>query len=893
MMNRPPGQNDSTGAAPRLAQMLLSVVVPSEFRDQQIGDLNEEFSDRRSRDGKLSAHCWYWSQAIRSCWPNVTLRGRHGRRNPNPKANPMEAVMLDVRHAARTLVRTPVVATVSILTLALAIGVNTAIFSLVNALVFGEIPIEDPGTVAILHSVNLAQGVTRGALTPREFQTFSDNSRSFSELAAWSGDQWVLTGEGDPVRVAGFQSTGNLFQIWGVRAFLGRTLLPDDELPGAPLVSVLSHSFWNRQFGSREDVVGSLIRLDGVEHHIVGVLAPDFELGTNVEGQVWVPISHERADQATDERNIFVTGRLLPGVDVERADLEIRNISESAREMLPQSYEGWEPRVLLATDSFSDREDRVILVFLVLTVGFILLIACANVANVLLARATVRKREVAVRAALGASRIRLVRQMLTESFLMAVAASICGLALSRGLLGALTRITGGQVRVLANASVDGSVLLFLLVVTVAAPLVFGTLPAFRGSAVGPGETLREGGLRSSGHKSGKTRRFLVGAQLSTALVLMILATLSVRAVASLQSTNLSIDVNGVLSMRLDIPESRYPEPGDVGHFYSEFIQRARGLPGVQGVALANRRPLADAAPVGPVEIFGRPGEGDQGRPTAATWIVSTGYLNAMRIPLLSGRGFTDADAVGSQLVALISRETGRRYFHEEEPVGQRIKLTEAREGQWLQVVGVVEDLVTTAEGRASTPAVYLPFAQHPQTAMTAFVRSLGDPLELVAPVREVVRTIDAEQPVDDMRTLQRAMQDNRVVGQAVVMLFVALALFALLMATVGVYGVMSYAVSQQVREIGIRMALGAEARTIRLLLLKQGGRVVAWSLVLGLIGGYGVNRVFASVAVGVKLLDPVAFVGIPAILAAVGLAAILIPTRRAMSVDPMGVLRTE
>jgi putative ABC transport system permease protein len=374
---------------------------------------------------------------------------------------------------------------------------------------------------------------------------------------------------------------------------------------------------------------------------------------------------------------------------------------------------------------------------------------------------------------------------------------------------------------------------------------------------------------------------------------MNLATLSLRAVATIQSTRLSIDVENVLSMRFDLPDAKYSGAEVVLQFYSEFIRRTTGLPGAEGVAVANRRPLADAAPTRPVEVFGQPGEGESGGPTAAVYVVSSSYVDAMHIPLLRGRDITDDDAVGSQLVALVSRETVRRYFREAEPVGQRIRLTGARDAQWIEVVGVVEDLVIESAGRSPTPAVYLPFAQHPQSAMTAVVRSAGDPLALVAPVRALVRAIDPEQPIDDVRTLQRAMHDNRIVGQAVVVLFVALALFALMMATVGVYGVMAYAVSQQTKEIGIRMALGAEARTVRMLLLKQGGGVIVWSVALGLVGGYGVNRVYASVAAGVKLLDPVAFVAVPAILAAVGLAAILVPGRRAIKVDPMAVLRTE
>jgi putative ABC transport system permease protein len=659
-------------------------------------------------------------------------------------------------------------------------------------------------------------------------------------------------------------------------------------------VALLSHGFWTRQFGARPDVVGSTVRLDGAEHTVVGIMTPDMEFASLGDAEVWVPLVLDRTAETFHARMLFVTGRLGEGVTAEQAAREIAGISAGIAEELPAIYQGWESRVFYAMDSLVNDDGRRVLLLLTMTVTFVLLIACANVANMLLARATARGREVAVRRALGAGRLRLVRQMLTESFVIGIAASAIGLGLSRVLMQSLIWMTNGREAAFQMATLDGNVMLFTLVITLVTPLAFGLLPALRSAGSDVTSALKDGTTRAGGRKGNRIRGVLVGSQVALALMLMVVASLLARSVINMQQRELGFDATGVLSMRIAIPESKYEDDDARRQFFQQVLERSRGLPGVDGVVLSRSRPFVDGAPIRSFEIAGQVVEEEMDRPSAQAWVVSPGYFDLMRIPLLTGRGLTEQDNAQSYEVALVGRELARRYWGEDDPIGQRIKLVSSREMPWIQIIGVVGDLASNdAQDERPQPALYLPFDQNVGSNMAVLLRTPGDPLSLAGPVREQVWGIDADQPIDDVRTMEQALRDGRLTSYALIMLFVTFAVFALAMSAVGIYGVMSYSVSQRTAEISIRMALGAKAGNVRLMVLSQGGKLVLLGGAVGLLGAAGMSQLLESLVIGISALDPVTFVGVPAVLGTIGLIANYLPARRATKIEPMRALRVE
>ncbi len=882
-----------TSRPPRLAELLLWALLPPRYRDQQLGDLGEEFSARRCRRGLLHAWWWYWRQTLRSLGPNVALRIRNPRPTRKSRSNRMETLLQDLRYGIRGMRRSPAFAVVSTITLALAIGVNTAIFSMVNVVLFADLPMEHPETTTIFRSANQQLGVERGASTLRDYLAYRDNNESFAELAGWRANQWILTGGDEPLRVDGYSASPNFMRAWEIGPVAGRAFLEEEDQPGAPKVAILSHGFWTRHLGARLDVVGSTLRLDGIEHTVVGIMSPKLEFANLAEVEVWVPLTIDRTDESIDERTLFVTGRLMPGVTADQADRDIAAIGAGIAEELPAQYGGWETRVDLARANLLDANAERIMLLLTMAVGFVLLIACANVANMLLARGTARGREIAVRSALGAVRIRLVRQMLTESFVIAAAASVIGLVLSRGLMKALIWISDGQEGFFALATLDTNVLLFTLIVTIVTPLAFGLLPAMSASRADVSGALKEGTSRSGGRKGNRARGFLVTAQVSLALMLMVAASLAARSVIALRQRELGFDATGLLTMRVVLPEAKYGESENRLQFFNQMMQRVEGLPAVERVALSSSRPLVEPFSLRSFDIEGQPTLDDTDRPSAGISIVSPGYLDVVRMPLISGRSFSTSDTEQSFRVAMISREAERRYWNGQDPIGQRFKFVTATAVEWIRIVGVVGDLASTDQDERPDPAIYLPFAQDVPANTTVLVRTSGDPLSLAGPVRSLVWAIDPDQPIDDVKTMEQAIHELLVGDNALITLFVTFALFALVMASVGIYGVMAYSVSQRTSEISIRIALGAKTSNVRWMVLGQGGKLIDIGSVVGLIGALGISRLLSSLVVGISAVDPVTFIGVPAVLIAVGLIANYIPARRATRIDPMAALRVE
>ncbi len=805
----------------------------------------------------------------------------------------MDTLIQDLRYSVRTLVKSPAFAVIATTTLALAIAVNSAVFSLVNVVVFSELPMDDPDQVTIFRALNSRLGEEYGSFTYNDFLEFRDGSQSFSELAAWTGGAWILTGGEEPVRVDGYEVTDNFLRAWGLTTVAGRGFVPSDNQLGAEGVVLLSHGFWMRQFGGRVDVVGSTLEMDGAPHTVIGVLTPKMEFANLAEAEVWLPLRRTRDETALEERDVFLSGRLREGVSVSEAHNEIATIAARLEEEYPTTNRGWESLVLSARDSLLGDDGRRILLLLVIMVAFVLLIACANVANMLLARATARSREIAVRTALGARRGRLVRQLLTENFMIAIAAAGIGLLLSRGLMELLIWITQGQQLFFVLAELDTTVLAFTLLISLIAPLAFGLAPAIRASRADTSGALKEGSARAgSGRESSRLRGALVGAQMSLAVMLMIVAGLIVRSVINEQQRALGFNPANLLTVELTLPDAKYADDQAITTFYRELMEGASGLPDVAGVALVSHLPVIFAGQNQPFEIESQPVVDELERPAAHVNVASADYPALMGIPLVRGRGFTAADAQESVPVALISLEAAERYWPEKDPIGERIRIRE--DDPWIRIVGIVGNVRPddTNDERPS-PHIYLPFQQNARPDMYVLVRSGGDPLALAGAVRQEVWAVDPNQPIDETRSMQQALFDSDSTTYALITLFIAFALFALCMAAAGIYGVMSYAVSRRAGEFGIRMALGATTSDVRRMVLANGSKLIAVGGVIGLAGAALISRLLSNLVFGISTLDPLTFVGVTILLAVVGLFANYIPARRATRTDPVTALRAE
>ena len=653
--------------------------------------------------------------------------------------------------------RSPGFAAVSITTLALAISVNTAIFSVVSVIVFADLPMEDQGEIAVVRSLNPGRGVTRGSVSYADFLDMRDQAKSFGSMAAMGDGQWVMSGEDrEPIRVTGHRISANMLDLWGLTMPVGRGFLTGEDEPGAEPVVILAHGFWQRSFAGRTDVMGSTLRLDGEEHTVVGVMDAEMEFGELADAEVWVPTHLDRDSEARDRRTFFVTGRLAQGITHVQAMEEMNAISSRLVEGHPFVHAGWNFRSIPITDTLVDDQADTIILFLSLTVAFVLMIACANVANMLLARATARGRELAVRAALGARRIRVVRQLLTESLVIAVLASTLGLLLAKGLLEALILISAGREPVFLMAEMNTRVLFFTLGVTLMTPVFFGLLPALMASSEGLTDALKEGSARTGG-RGGRTRALLVGGQISLAVMLMVVAGLIIRSETTRRSTALGFEPDGLLFMEIDLPHNRYENQEQVRQFYRQMSEVILGLRRAQGVELASAFPTITLGRQHPFEIDGQPLAEGQEPPFGYIVTASAGYLDLAQIPIVRGRGLTPQDSDEAFDVAVVSQEAARRYWPDGEVVGERFRVGTDETSPWIQIVGVAQDIRSARGNEEPDPIIYTPFAQDSPNAMVVLARIEGDPSAASSAMRNAVWSVDSEQPVDNLDTAKQAL----------------------------------------------------------------------------------------------------------------------------------------
>ncbi len=805
----------------------------------------------------------------------------------------MERWFQDLGYSVRTLLKSPQHTIIATMTLGLAIGVNTAIFSLVSQILFIDMPMEDPDEVYWVWQINTEGSSDITSLSFPNFHDLRERSRTFESLGAMRQEAMILTGVDQPERITVAHVTANLMEVWRDQPTIGRGFTTGEDLPGAPKVAMITHSMWENRYGADPGALGKTLRLNDIEHTIVGVTSARMEVGNLGRARIWIPVELSRSGEGREVRGTLITGRLRPGVTLAEAQAEGARIGEELAQEHPTVNGGWVVQIRTTDDSIMGDQARTIITMLVLTVGLVLLIACANVANLVLVRSSSRMPELAVRAALGASRGRLVRQLLTENVLIALAAGGIGIGLAHFLLRALVSVTRGQEVLFTMAVIDERVLLFTLVVSLAAPLFFGLLPALGAVGSHLNDSLRDGARAGGGRKGGRTRNALVVSQVALALSLMIVSGILARSTIALQSIDLGIQTDGVLSMVIDLPDSRY-QGDEAGRFFEELEDRVGGLPAVRQVALAGERPSLSVGGGTPFAIEGREELSPENLPAAYTEVVSEGYFDILGIPLLQGRAFDGRDGMETSEVVVVSREAVDRFWPGRDATGRRVRIGLDPSAPWRQIVGVVENVAGGNDPQnLSVPQIYMPFSQAPRSGMVLFARTDGDETLLAGSIRQEVWAIDPQQPIDDVRTMQDYLYDMRSIDYAVISMFIAFALFALAMAAMGIYGVMSYMVSQRTREIGLRMALGAQRPSVLRLVLGQGGRLLIIGSVIGMGIAYMLSRLTANLVFGVDATDLVSFIGVPLVLMTIAFVANYIPARRATRIDPMVSLRND
>ena len=801
----------------------------------------------------------------------------------------MDTIAQDVRFAARTLVRRPGFAAVAVLTLAIGIAANSAIFSLVESLLLRPLPFRDPERLALVWERNVPRSRERNVVGPYNFLRWRERTRAFEAMAAFAPWRVNVTGEGEPERVETGAVTGDLFALLGVGAIHGRPLLASDSEPGAPDVVVLSEGYWRRRFGGDPAAVGRRIVVGGEPATVVGVVAQSFRIPPKAE--MWLPLEVDAEMRAARGRWMAVIGRLRPGVTIAQAQDEMERIGAGLVQENPDFNTGWSVDVRpLHADMV--RDIRPALVVLMGAVGLLLLLGCVNVANLLLARAVSREREIAIRTALGAGAFRLVRQLLTESLLLSVAGGALGLLLGQWMLQGLAAMLPAEIPLIVPIELTARVAGFALGLSVVSAAFFGLAPALSLSRPALVPALKEGGaVRGTGTRRLRLKNSLVVAEVALSLLLAAGAGLFVRSFHRLSTVDPGFDPQGVVTLQLDLPRLRYPEGPSHARFFTEAVERLRAIPGVRAAGGISWMPLG----LGTGHSFrplDRPEPPPGQEPAGEVRFVTPGLFHAMGIPLLAGRDFSPHDAAGQPYAVIANARTAERFWPGQSALGKRIGM------EWgglleAEVVGVVGDVRLTSLDTAARETLYWPVQQVPNSFMTLMVKTDGPFDPVVERMRREVRAMDADLPLGRLRPLEDVVSESLQRQRLVLVLIGAFATAALLLAAVGIYGVMSFAVQQRIPEVGVRMALGARPADVLGLVLKQALAVGAVGIALGLAGALAAGSALATLLYDISPRDPIALAAVAGTLLLVVLAASFFPARRAARVDPLEALRTE
>lgn len=802
----------------------------------------------------------------------------------------MDNLLRDIRYGIRGLLKRPGFTVIALIALALGIGANTAIFSLVNAVLVQPLPFDQPDRLVWMWG-NIKQGTNRASVAPADFLDYRQQQTTFEQFAAMITIPIPinLTGSGEPERLTSAVVTGNYFQALGVKPLLGRTFVMDNEKTGNDEVAVLSYALWQRRFGGNPGIVNQPVVLDGKSCAIIGVMPKDFTFPQTAE--LWVPMNFDRSPEMKQRKAHFLRpiGLLKPGVTMTQALADTNAIAQRLEAAYPKTNTGWSLRLVSLRDQLVGNTKPTLFILLG-AVGFVLLIACANVANLLLVRAAARQKEIALRTALGASRLRIVRQMITESVLLALLGGALGTLLANWGIQLLVAVSGNNLPPTAQVRIDATVLAFTLLVSLVTGVLFGLAPALRTVKLNLCESLKEGGRTiGEGVRRNLTRSALIVVESAVAVVLLVGAGLLVRSLIRLQNITPGFDAKNVLTMRIDLPQQRYSSEEKTSAFFDQLQSRVSGLAGVESVGFISELPLSGQPNDMPYSVEGRPPAGpDQGFDDDFRR-VNPGYFKAMRIPLLRGRNFTQQEVMTSKRVVLISELLAKQVFPNEEPIGHRLVMGMSNEP--FEIIGVVGDIRHRALETEPAPAMYMPTFEG--NWMNLVVRTQGDPANLAAAIRQEVKTIDPDQPIAAVKTMDEWVATAVSAPRYRTSLLALFALVALILASTGIYGVMSYSVTQRTREIGVRMALGAGQLDVLKLVVRQGMVLVVIGVVIGLAGAFALTRVMSSLLFEVTPKDPLTFTVVAAFLTVVAFVACYIPARRATRVDPLVALRCE
>ncbi len=806
----------------------------------------------------------------------------------------MEGLMQDVRYAVRKMMRTPAFSAAVILTVALAIAANTSIFSFVNAELLEPMPFKQPNRILEIEEKNDRLNLPGFAASVLNFVSWREQQHSFQQIAAAGFNTYTLNGWGDAEQLYGNLISPALMPTLGLTPLAGRNFSDDEERPGATPVAMISEGLWKRRFGGNRSILGQSVSLNGQATTIIGIAPAPLSLISGAE--VYTPLTIDPAKELRLNHTLYVFGRLKPGVSRQQAQADMDSISTQIDQTYPEMRD-WKIALFTLQETFVASDLKTGLLVLLCAVGFVLLIACANIANLLLSRATARQQEMAVRTASGASRGRLLRQLLIESVLLALFGGGVGVAIAYWAVGAISRALPQNTLAIPDVHVDAPVLCFALLATVLTGFLFGLAPAWRMTRLDLNDVLKQTGRGTSGGTSARLRNSLAASELALATVLLIGAGLLIKTLANLESVRLGFDSHGLITFQLALPTAKYPLGSGMPQFYRSLLDSIRDLPGVRDAAVSSGIPFG-AGSYTTSPIIAQQSVLPPGTPAAIDWrIVSGNYFKTMLVPLVRGRTFNDGDGPGSPPVAIVSQDTAKKLWGDADPIG-RTFYRAADPKTVFTVVGVVGDVRSTSLNRQSA-ALYYPIAwrtgpyQPGVVVMDVVVRTQGEPEAAVPMLHEKVRELDPAIPLSNLRTMEDWIATSAAQPRLNARLLSLFAALALLIAAIGIYAVFAYSVTQRTREIGLRMALGAQPGSVLRLVVSEGMQVGLIGIAVGLGGALLAGRALSTIVYGVPVRDPATFAAVATALIVVVLAACFFPARRAAKVDPMVALRYE
>jgi putative ABC transport system permease protein len=813
----------------------------------------------------------------------------------------VDTLFRDIRYSARKLLRTPGFTAIVIATLSLAIGATTAVFSVVNGILLEPLPLRDPSRVVAVSSIG--RDGKRNAMSYLDFMDYRAQSRLVSAMSAMDNGTHNLTGSGgEPMRLNGSRVNANYFELLGVAPVLGRTFARGEDEKGAARTAVISEPLWRSRFGSDKGIIGREITIDGRQYTVIGV-AP--RIGASRMADIWLPLIPEDGEDDPSTRGAHYlrgVGRLAPGATAEHAAVELAQIAGRLTRQYPQTDAKFSATVVPLSESLVGSVRTPLLVMLA-AVGFVLLIACANVANLLLVRASARETEIAVRSALGAGKRQLVRQLVTESMLLSLAGALLGTSLAAWAVDAIKAFGPSAVPRLADVSIDARVLGFSVLVAVLTGMLFGLAPALHAARANVGQMLKESTRGSSGRRGTRqARSALVVAEMALAVILLVGAGLLVRSFMALTKVNPGYRPENVVTMSVSLPNTKYPWDQQAITFVHQLLERADKLPETQQTALAFGRPLSEGAMSVGFERTDRPKPTPDRRTSADVRVVTPGFFSTLGIPVIAGRGFQSTDSPNAAQVVVVSQAFVKQFYPNENPLGKRIVLGWGRQrsedkadtvNAGGEIVGVIGDVKSLGANEAAPATMYLPFDQAPITELSLLIRSTAAPALIVNGGRTAIKEVDRELPVFDVKTMTEAVSDSVSQPRFYAILLGSFAAIALIIAALGIYGVISYSVTQRTRELGIRIALGAQRERVLSLVVRQGLTLTLVGIAIGLLGAYALTRLIVTLLFGISPLDPITFSCVAVLFVVVACLASYLPARRAAGVDPIIAMRAE